>query len=395
MERNDEIKGIVKSSIDENYGSVLSDLQEKQATLEESNAKLLETNTKMKAQYDALQDKQFAMETKTAGSQLYTFKGYNVSEPTKNFQIACSEDMRKEQTDLMLSAMTEGTTGAALAREYSDALLGLAELQSVSLHEATIEHTTGNYLVLPRIATRATVGHAAYDGTTKTVDAAVAFDSVTFQLDKRLGAHVEILENLLQDMIFDVPSKIEKLIVEEIGQAVDREVFGTELGADEYTTNITDDSGSATVTASGVAGIAAAVTYDNLLAMVYGVELQRGVQPKWYMPMAALRACQNIKDNNGFPIFQTVPITVGVPATLFGYPIVNTPCLDNTPSNGEIRMAFADMNHYTIMLHGGIEFKKAVDGKFLEDTAQYKGSIRSDGNVTIADAFATMKRVDA
>ena len=197
--------------------------------------------------------------------------------------------------------------------------------------------------------------------------------------------------DLLIDQIFDVPSVVEKLTVEAIGQAVDTAVFNT---GTEYTSSITS-GGVAAVTTSGTVATAAAITYDNLLAMAYGVELERGVNPAWYMPMGALRSCQALVDNNGRPLFQPVPITGGVAGTLLGYNIFIVPALDNTPDDGAIRMAFCDMSHYWIIMNGGINFTKAVDGQFLEDVSLYKAWIRSDGQVTASTAFAIMKRVDA
>ena len=185
---------------------------------------------------------------------------------------------------------------------------------------------------------------------------------------------------------------------------MDDEVFnGTNS---KYTTSIIDVT--AAVTASGVSGIAAAITFANLNTMFYHVEWERSLgDPKWFGSRAALKDISGLRadavsanDGKGLPIFQQVPINGRPSQTLMGAEYVITPTIANAPNNSAMRLCFGDPSHYTIVLRGGLTNLVNPYIMMKEDVVQFIAKIRSDGNVndnataSSSGAWAVMSRVD-
>jgi HK97 family phage major capsid protein len=192
--------------------------------------------------------------------------------------------------------------------------------------------------------------------------------------------------------MFDIVGQfVEPMIAEAIGQNFDAEC----IKKTEFTTDWTA-GGTAAVTVSGSTALAAAITYANLVTMAYTVELERGVQPEWFMPRGALKDVVGlVSATTGSPIFNPVPISGGAAGTLLGYPINIMPSMANAGANGTIRMAFGDPKQYIIAINGGIVFQVNPYVSMKEGLTQFIGYARADGNIVAATAFATMKRVDA
>lgn len=390
MDKKEELKGLLKETIQDEMGDKISELEAKAAKLEEDNAKMLETNTALKAEFDAAQDKTFKLLQNT-GSNLYTFKGYNVNTPWRNYRPVCDKEIRDEAAGAILKALTSANTGAyAIPVEYSDALLGLAELSSVALSKMRVYNTGTNSLKIPIKGTRATVDAQAF-GTANTATS-TTLGQLTFTIDKRVGGYESIYNDVLSDQMFDVVGEfVEPVIAEAIGQAFDGEV----IKKTEFTTDIAA-GGTAGVTVSGAANMATAITYANLVTIAYAVELERGLSPEWFMPRGAMKdVVALVGSSNDHPIFSPVPVSGAPRGTLLGYPVNIMPAMDNTPDSGDIRIAFGDPKQYIIAVNGGLVFQINPYVQMKEAITQFIGYARADGNIVSSAAFATLKRTDA
>jgi HK97 family phage major capsid protein len=387
--KKEELKGLLKEVITDVVGKDIDKIKADAELQKEHNTKVLEANKELKAQLDLLQNKGVTLRQNT-GDHKYIFKGYDVARPARNFSMDCPKEVGDEVSKYFIKALTEANTGAyAVPVEYSNALLGLAELSSVALAKATIYSLGTNSLKIPIKADRATVDHQAFG--TANADSAITLGQLTFTIDKRIGDYTSIYNDVLADQNFDVVGQlIEPLVAEAIGQEMDNQMFqGSEFTTTVYSTGLN------AVTVSGSVAIAAAITYANLVTTAYYIELERGLQPQWFMPRGALKDVVALTDTYGLPIFNPVPISGSPTGTLLGYPINITPAISNTPATAAMRLCFGDAKKYIIALRQGVVFQVNPYVQMREGITQFVGYARADGNLVHANCFAKIRRVDA
>jgi len=387
MDNKELLKGIIKEQIQPELEKMRDELEAKK----EQQVKFYETpeGKEMKERLDDLQGKVINLNQNT-GKKSYIFKGFN-QDMRKNLVMNVSEELREVEAKRMIKALTEANTGAyATATEYGNALLGLAELKSVFLNKARVIMTNNPIVKLPVKGTRSTIDTQAFG--TANADAALTMGQLTFTIDKRVGAYEVLNNDLLADDTFDVVGQwVEPAIAEGIGQTIDGEV----IKKTEFTTDIAA-GGTAAVSVSGTTAIAAAITYANLVEVAYSVELERGLAPEWFMPRGAMKDIVKLVDSvGGLPIFAPVPISGAPGGTLLGYNVNIVSAMDNTPDNGNIRVAFGDPKQYIIMLRQGVQIQWNPYVSMKEGMTQVIGFARADGNIVDANAFGTIKRVDA
>ena len=160
-----------------------------------------------------------------------------------------------------------------------------------------------------------------------------------------------------------------------------------------FTTCIADSAVEA-IEDSDAQEIANALTYSNLVTIAYSVELERGLNPEWFLPRGAMKDIVKLADNEGRPIFSPVPVSGAPAGTLLGYPINITPAISNTPDIDAIRLAFGDPKKYIIALRQGLTFSMNRYVQEKEGIVQFIGYARADGNLLNQNAFATLIRKD-
>jgi len=385
--KREELKGLLKE--------VLQDVKlddEKVADIavaKEQSAKALEENKALKAQLDSMQGKLITLNQNT-GTRNYVFKGYNM-DMRRNLVMDVKEDVRNTEAKALIKALTEANTGAyATSVEYGNALLGLAEINSVFLAKARVLMAGSQIIKLPVKGTRATVDAQAFG--TANAGAALDLTQLTFTIDKRVGAYEVLNNDLLADQTFDVVGQwVEPAIAEGIGQNIDGEV----VKKTEFTTDLAAGA-TAAVTVSGAVAMAAAITYANLNTIRFTPELYRNLRPEWFMSQGAFAACAALTGTtNDHPILQTIPISNGVSHQLLGYTVNITPAMSNTPGTANIRIAFGDPQQYIICLRNGVVIQWNPYVSMKEGQTQVIGYARADGNIVSNAAWATLKRVDA
>lgn len=390
MDNKTKLRGLVKEIAQDINKDKIVELETKAAAAEEAQAKLFEENKELKTKMDSLQNKQFTLNQNT-GSNKYIFKGYNHNDLTKNYRIDCSKEVGDEVAKYMVKALTSANTGAyAVPVEYSNSLLGLAELRSVALSKCRVINVPTTSIKFPVKGTRATVDAQAFG--TANAGAATTLGQLTFTIDKRVGDYELVYNDVLTDSNFDVVGEwVEPAMAEAIGQNFDTEVFGT---GTEFTTSVGDCT--AVVTASGVANIAAAVTFANLNSMYYGFEWERGLNGEWFMARPTMKAVAAlVGSTNDHPIFQQTPINGKPSQMLMGAPVNIVATMDDTPDDGAIRMAFGDPSRYIIAVREGLVFQINPYASMKEGITQFIMYARADGNYENVGSFVTMKRSDS
>jgi HK97 family phage major capsid protein len=386
MDKREELKGVLKELVTDEIGSDIEDLKAKAEAAEEANAKVLEDNKELKTQLDTMQDKAFKLAQNT-GEVSYIFKGYDTTQPTRNFKIACSKEVGDEAAGIILKALTNANTGAyAIPTEYSSALLGLAELQSYALSRCRIIRYPGEVLKMPAKGTRATVDWQA-DGTANAA-AATTLAQLTFTIDKRVGGYETIYNNVLRQANFDVVGEfVEPVMAEAIGQKFDGEMFGKT----EFTTDVLA-GGTEGATFSGTIG-SSSITYAKLMDVEFSVEQERGVNPEWCMPRGVFKYVAKLVDDQSHPIFNR-DLTGATPYMIDGYPVHIVPAISASPANGKMALAFGDPKRYIIAINQDVIFEVNPFVEQKEGKTQFIMHATADGNIEAATTWAYFKRSD-
>lgn len=396
-----ELKGLLKEQVADATASIgkdIEELKEKAAAQEEANAKRLENDTELKARLDSMQDKKFKGSEKMGG-HTYIFKGYN-PDLSKNFKSTLTTEQSEAVAKAYLTQRDDvwkAFDGAdAIPVQYGTAVMGLAELSSVALAHADVRTAEAPVVKFPAKGTRGSVDSQA--SATANKEDTPTIGQITWTIDKRVGNYIEVLNDQLDDANFDLVNQIiVPMQAEAVGQNADDEMFnGT-----EFTSSVSD--ATASVTASGTAGIAAAVTFANLNTMFYAVEWERGLlNPKFFGSRAALKDVAGLLDSQNRPIFQQVPINGRPSQTLMGAEYVICPSISDTPAANAIRLAFGDPKQYVIYVRGGTLVSMVNPYvKMKEDVTQFICKARMDGNIAdhatpaSSGAWTTMQRVDA
>jgi HK97 family phage major capsid protein len=388
-DKEKQARGLIKEVIEENVN--LDELKEKAEKAEEERAKLFEDNVELKAKFDELQGKSFTFNTNSAGEQKYTFKGYNVNQPTKNFRIDCPKEIGDEIVSKMAKDLTSGNTGAyAIPVEYSSSLLGLAELQSYALARCRVIRFPGEIMYMPAKGTRATVDAQAFG--TANASAATALAQLTFTIDKRVGSYETIYDNVLRQSNFDVVGEfVEPVMAEAIGQNFDAEIFTKT----EFTTDVAA-GGTAGATFSGAIADGK-ITYSKLIDTEFAVEQERGVNPEWCMPRGVLKYIRKLTDDNGLPLWERAmegPAAGPMGGNLLGYPVYIVPAIGATPADGALCVAFGDPRRYIIAVNQELKFEINPWVERKEGKTQFIMHATADGNIEAATAWAHIKRAD-
>jgi HK97 family phage major capsid protein len=394
MEEREKLAGLMKEKLMEDLGPQLDDIKAKAEKTAEDTAKLFEDNKAIKEEFDKWQGKQVTLNTNSAGPQIYTFKGYDLSHPSRNFKMDCPKEIGDEVAKNIYKALTSSNTGAyTIPTEYSNAFLGLAELSSYALSRARVIRYPGDVMKMPSKGTRATVDAQAFG--TANAAAATTLGQLTWTIDKRVGGYESIYNDVLRQSNFDVVGEwVEPVLAEAVGQSFDGEMFTKT----EFTTDIAAGGTSGATFSGAIAD--SQITYSKLLDVEFTVEQERGVNPEWVFPRGVLKYIRKLADTNGLPLFERAmegPAVRPTGGNLLGYPvhIVGTSALSATPANGAICGAFGDPKFYVIGINQEMMFEVNPYVQMKEGITQFIMHATADGNIVAATAWAYIKRNDA
>lgn len=138
--------------------------------------------------------------------------------------------------------------------------------------------------------------------------------------------------------------------------------------------------GITTVSTLGkTAASATAITFDELIDLMYSVIAPYRVNGEWMFRDATLAAIRKLKDNDGQYLWQPA-LSGGEPSTILNRPYVTDP---NMPAmtTGLKSVLFGDFSTYTIRDVNGVRVERSDDYAFGNDLVTWRVLLRTDGDL--------------
>ena len=248
-----------------------------------------------------------------------------------------------------------------------------------------ITTSKGGDLTFPTVndtAAKATIV-AEYDQSTKRTP---TFGSVTLKAFTYRTPIIPVSLELLQDSAFDLDALLSQLLSESFGRGVN-EHLTTGSGTGQPRGIVT----AATAIENGAA--AGAITLDNIIDLIAGVDSAYAKTGKFMFNHKTLGALAKIKDTHGQYIWQE-NARVGQPGTIFGKGyVINDDVADIGAGNASV--LFGDLSKYKIRLVKGFRVIR-----LNELLAEYLsiglfGFARVDGTLIDAGTHPVVKLVHA
>ena len=203
-----------------------------------------------------------------------------------------------------------------------------------------ITTSNGGDLIMPTIndtSAKATIV-AEYAQSSKRTP---SFGSVTLKAFTYRTPIIPVSQELLQDSAFNLDSLLSDLLVESFGRGIN-EHLTTGSGSGQPKGIVTAASASAATAA------ATAISLDNILDLIKGVDSAYAKNGKFMFNRNTLFALAKIKDNDGRYIWQDGTRT-GAPSTLFGKNyVINDDMADIGAGNASV--LFGDLSKYKIRM---------------------------------------------
>lgn len=203
-----------------------------------------------------------------------------------------------------------------------------------------ITTSNGGDLIMPTIndtSAKATIV-AEYAQSSKRTP---SFGSVTLKAFTYRTPIIPVSQELLQDSAFNLDTLLSELLVESFGRDIN-EHLTTGSGSGQPKGIVT------AATASAAEAAATAISLDNLLDLIKGVDSSYAKNGKFMFNRNTLFALAKIKDNEGRYIWQDGTRT-GAPSTLFGKNyVINDDMADIGAGNASV--LFGDLSKYKIRM---------------------------------------------
>lgn len=309
-------------------------------------------------------------------------------EAFRAYLLSGSQGVTPEQRTLLQErAGLQGLTAGVLIPSTLAGSIEKALKSFGGMFEAGSIITTGNGgdLILPTIndtAAKATIV-AEYAQSTKRTP---SFSSVTLKAFTYRTPIIPVSQELLQDSAFNLDTILSGLLVESFGR-----------GANEHLTTGTgtgQPKGLVTAaTAAAQEAAATAITLDNILDLIAGVDSAYAKNGKFMFNRNTLFALAKIKDNDGRFIWQDGS-RVGLPSTLFGKSYVINDDMAGIGA-GNASVLFGDLSKYKIRM---VKSFRII--RLNELLAEYLsvglfGFARLDGTLLDAGTHPVLKLVHA
>ena len=309
-------------------------------------------------------------------------------EAFRAYLLSGSQGVTPEQRTLLHErAGLQGLTAGVLIPSTLAGSIEKALKSFGGMFEAGSIITTGNGgdLILPTIndtAAKATIV-AEYAQSTKRTP---SFSSVTLKAFTYRTPIIPVSQELLQDSAFNLDTILSDLLVESFGRGAN-EHLATGTGTGQPKGLVT----AATAVAQEAA--ATAITLDNILDLIAGVDSAYAKNGKFMFNRNTLFALAKIKDNDGRFIWQDGS-RVGLPSTLFGKSyIINDDMAGIGAGNASV--LFGDLSKYKIRM---VKSFRII--RLNELLAEYLsvglfGFARLDGTLLDAGTHPVLKLVHA
>lgn len=265
-----------------------------------------------------------------------------------------------------------------------------ASVAALRMPTTKINTTSGEALVLPRVATHGVATQVIAQGTAIGGTDPI-FGSLTLNAYK-YGQLVQVSSEMVTDSAFDIIGFVTRNVARATGRLIDADlVVGT--GTNEPNGMMTSAVGSA-----NTGGSLINPTYETLIDLQHAVvDEYRGPDAAWLMRDATMAVIRKIRDGSGgtegSPIWQpsiTMGITAGAPDILLGFPVYTDPYVASIASNARV-ITFGDWSAYQVRTAGNFVFERSDDYAFNTDLVSFRGKWRVDGDLLDTNAIAVMR----
>lgn len=270
-------------------------------------------------------------------------------------------------------------------RSFFDQIYSLARQAGPMLDLAQVINTaSGENLTIPTLSAYSTA-------TIKGAGSAIADSEPTFS-SITLGAFkYSFLIPISNELLTDVGFSLTDLIAEQAGNAIG---FGINDGLTVGTGTV-EPTGIFTAGASAVTGLAAvagAPSYENLVDLIYSLDSAARLLPNvgFIMGKSGLAAVRKITDGEGRFIFTSGSALENQPDQILGYPVFENPAAPAVAANA-FSIGFGHTKSLKARMAGGINVAQSADFDFANDVTTFRVTARVDSNLSHASHFVKFK----
>lgn len=348
----------------------------------ENKAKLMAEAIKKELGIDGLSEKITALDEKiTASKKSDIMKVFVDKDVEKEIDQLTSEEKVKAfsraifmNDQVALKTLSEGTNadgGFTVPQDFYNILLEEIREMNVMRNLVTTVNMRTNVLTMAMISHGPDVYWTA-EGITKTTTTA-DFTQPTITAYK-MAAIVYLTDELIDDSAFDLVNVLVKRFAERIAEEEERVIIN---GAG--TTQPTGIFVNATVPTRTCAGN---LSFDNIINLIYDLPAKFRKNARFIVHNNNVRELRLLKDNDGRYLWQE-PVAVGQPATIQGYPVIETYWAP------ESQIAFGDYSAYYLGDRQKITVKITNDTEttFTQDKTAIRVVERIGGDVIFTSAI--------
>lgn len=288
-----------------------------------------------------------------------------------------------------LSTLVSADGGYLVPENWYDRILQRArELSPIRENANVTTISVGNSLLVPvEGSTDFATGWIAEDGSRATTTNG-DFSQVEIGVHE-MYANPKATRAVLMDSAYDLEGYIIEKIAEQFALQ-EGTAFVTGNGVGKPTGLL--DSTSGITTSAVTTASTTAITYGELVDLVYSLKSKYAKNGKWYMNRKTVGYFQGVADTTGQPLYRPSTI-VGQPATMLGYEIVEVDAITGFETDGstaeEDVILFGDMKSaYTVVDRNDVGLQR--DDLTLKGFVQFYAYKRVGGKVVLPEALAKL-----
>jgi len=340
------------------YDRIMSDLDQRAATIDTIKASV-ERETRAA---EAMAGFEAQANTETRGT--------DEAEMIRSLALGDVRSLSFEKRDILKS-----NTGAPVPTSFYNNVIEIARYVGPMLETSTTINTTGGEnLQIPSLASRSV-------GTVTSEAALIGESDMAFNSFTTLSAYkYSFLTQISREMVSDAGVDILGFLASQVGNSLGYAV-NTALTTGTGTvqpTGIVTAAGSGITGGTGVAGV---FTADNLIDLVYSVDVAGRTMPGtgWQMNGQTIGRVRKLKDSVGNYLFSP-SLTAEARDLLLGYPIYENPAMANAATSAK-SVIFGHLPSYYVRSVGGIRLDRSDDYAFQNDLITFRATFRVDGNL--------------
>ena len=251
---------------------------------------------------------------------------------------------------------------------------------------STAVQLTSSYHRLPQMG-QATVGMVAENATKTREEPPLTEKSMTA---RKMQGHAQVSDEALNDSAFNLTSLLGQRMGQAMGQFEDVQACQSNGTAPNITENIKTG-----LTPTNIAG---ALSYDNVVALYFGVGQPYRMNGVWYANDKGAEALTKVRDSANYPIFSQQNARPGAivddsaDGFVFRRPVYEVPLVSAVTTNGEGSILFMDPSVYGWGRRQGMTARASDIPGWDNDRWAFKFTQRVDGTVIDAGGSGNASR---